>query len=584
MAIERHLEEITNKRDLDKTHVKSVSKNDNVTEEVDFDELISSAGEFGRYQVLLFISTFPFYWYGVFAYFTQLFLTEVPQNHWCWIPELENFTVSERRNLAIPLEDNSRFGYAQCKAYVANWTDVLITRAKPDSNWNTTKCQYGWEFDKNEIPYPTISTEMGWVCEKNSYQATAQAIFFLGSIVGGFVIGWVADRFGRLPATVISNMIGCVGGIISIFARNFTEFALYRFFMGMAYDNCMMMVYLLVLEYVAPKYRTLISNASFALFYSSAVTSLPWIALACGHWKTISLVTSVPFSFAILVPFVMPESPRWLLSRGRVDDAVKKILTIGRINKKEVPPKLIEKFKDTAANAKKEENGNILELLRRPFLRKMFIYICLEYICCALVFDALVRSIGQLDYDFFLSFSVVSATEFPSILLIAFILDWMGRRWLTTISMTISCIFSILTVFVGGGLPSVICAVIARFTVNMAYGASMQWAAEMLPVSVRGSGASIVHICGFVGTIISPYIVYLENKVYWLPLVVVGCVAGLGAVIALLLPETAKKEMPQSFDDAENLVKFQSFWEVPCFSKKAESDNKIGAVNDCFEM
>ncbi|CAK1588465.1 unnamed protein product [Parnassius mnemosyne] len=205
--------------------------NDITNNEVDYDQLLSSAGKFGRYQWFLFFSTCPFYIFSTFSYFSQMFMTEPSPNHWCWIPELANLTELGRRNLAIPRDESARFGYSQCKAYIANWSAVLISGITPNESWPTEKCQHGWEFNKTEIPYPTVSSEWGWVCDKDSYQATAQSIFFLGSIVGGFLIGWVADRFGRIPAAVSANMIGCVAGVVTIFARNFIEFSVCRFLM-----------------------------------------------------------------------------------------------------------------------------------------------------------------------------------------------------------------------------------------------------------------------------------------------------------------------------------------------------------------
>jgi MFS transporter, OCT family, solute carrier family 22 (organic cation transporter), member 13 len=551
-----------------------------IEDEIDYDDLLSAAGEFGKYQVILFFSTFPFYVFGVFAYYSQIFMTEVSPNHWCWIPELENLTTIERRTLAIPEDRNTRFGYSHCQAYDANWTEVLSYDLKPDESWNLVTCQQGWEFNKTEIPYPTISSELGWVCDKDNYQATAQAIFFIGSTVGGFIIGWVSDRFGRLPALIASNIIGCIGGFASTFANNFLIFAVCRFIMGMAYDNNMMMAYLIVLEYVAPQYRSLMSNMSFALFYAAAVTALPWLALLLGHWKTISLATSLPLLLAILAPLFLPESPRWLLSKGKIEEAIKKILKIAKVNKKEVSPVLIEKFRISVRNAKPKKVSSVFEILKRPLLRNMFICICVEYMCCTIVFDGLVRSVGQLDYDFFISFSVICFTEFPSMLLTAFIMDWTGRRWLTTIVMTFTCFFSIVTIFVNG-LTSLISVMIARFCVSIAYSAAMQWAAEMLPITVRGAGASIIHISGYVATSLSPYVVYLENYIYWLPLVMFGGIAGVGALIAFALPETAKKDMPNTFEEAEDLIRSQKFWDFPCISKK-KTDPEV-YVNESFE-
>lgn len=556
------------------------NKVDKAKETVDYDDLISAAGECGRYQWLLFFSTFPFYAYGTFVYFSQMFMTEVSPNHWCKIPELENLTSIQRRELGVPKDVNARFGYSQCKMFDVNWTEVLATGRTPDSTWSSVPCQHGWEFNLTEIPYPTISSELEWVCDKNSYQATAQSIFFIGAILGGFVIGWIADRFGRVPAAVSSNLIGCVGGFASTYAQNLTQFAAARFVMGMAYDNCMTMAYLLLLEYVAPKYRTLLANLSFAIFYSLFVTVLPWLMLACGHWKTISLVTSLPLALALITPFYLPESPRWLLSKGRIDDAVNKVLVIGRINKKELPPKIIEQFKLSAMNAKEKQSEHCLEILKRPIIRKMFILVCIEYMCCTIVFDGLVRSLGQLDFNFFMSFSMVSFTECPSMIIVAFVMDWLGRRWLTIAMMAISCIFCILTTF-ASGIQTVIFAVVARFAVNMSYSACMQWAAEVLPTSVRGSGVAIVHISGYVATVLSPYIVYLKVYFYWLPLLVVGSIAGLGALIAFGLPETARKDMPHTFDDAEELAKNQRLWTLPFLEFRKQKKEE---VNDSFEL
>ncbi|XP_053604141.1 carcinine transporter-like [Plodia interpunctella] len=552
----------------DRNPIETENNVTNTEDEVDYDKLLSTAGKFGLYQIILFISTFPFYLYGVFMYYSQLFMTEVSPNHWCWVPELENMTELERRTLAIPLDSNAHFGYSQCKVYSANWSEVLRTGVRPDESWETIPCQHGWEFNKSEIPYPTISSELGWVCDKNSYQASAQAIFFIGSTVGGFIVGWIADRFGRLPAIVVSNVIGCVAGLASTFARNFIEFSICRFFTGMSYDNCMMMAYLIILEYVAPQYRTLLSNLSFALFYSASAVAMPWIVLASGHWKTISIVTSVPLALAVLSPFFIPESPRWLLSKGRTDEAVEKILTIGRVNKKEIPLKLIEQFKSSVSNAKKEDNYSAVELLKRPTMRVVFIAICIVYMCCMIAFDGLIRCLKQLEFDYFISFSLVSFTEFPSMVLTAFILDWTGRRWLTVVMSMASCVFSIMIAMVDGEIASVVFAVIARFCVNIACSAATQWTAEILPVSVRGSGVSVVHICGYIATVLSPYIAYLDTYIYWLPLVLIGCIAAGGGLVALLIPETANKDMPQTFEDAERLVKTAKFWEVPFLTKR----------------
>lgn len=64
--------------------------------EMHFDDLLPYIGEFGRYQKMLFLLMLPFTFFLAFVYSTQIFITLVPEQHWCRIPELENLTVAER--------------------------------------------------------------------------------------------------------------------------------------------------------------------------------------------------------------------------------------------------------------------------------------------------------------------------------------------------------------------------------------------------------------------------------------------------------------------------------------------------------
>lgn len=63
-----------------------------------FDDVLPYVGDFGRYQWLLLVALLPYSVAYAVLYFSQFFLTLLPQEHWCKIEELvfSNFTQEER--------------------------------------------------------------------------------------------------------------------------------------------------------------------------------------------------------------------------------------------------------------------------------------------------------------------------------------------------------------------------------------------------------------------------------------------------------------------------------------------------------
>ena len=92
-----------------------------------------------------------------------------------------------------------------------------------------------------------------------------------------------------------------------------------------------------MLEYVAISKRTLAGNTGLAValtlsgVYQVPVPALyrtalyctvlyqPWLARWLGHWTTFNWVVFSQFALIFAVPFLLPESSRWLLSKGRKD-------------------------------------------------------------------------------------------------------------------------------------------------------------------------------------------------------------------------------------------------------------------------
>lgn len=99
------------------------------------------------------------------------------------------------------------------------------------------------------------------MCENDALPTIAQSIFFCGAITGGLLFGWVADRYGRVPALIGTNLVGGIAGIVTAFSNSFWSFTLCRFFAGFAFDNCYTIMYILgILSFVTCMGRLFTSN------------------------------------------------------------------------------------------------------------------------------------------------------------------------------------------------------------------------------------------------------------------------------------------------------------------------------------
>lgn len=90
-------------------------------------------------------------------------------------------------------------------------------------------------------------------------------------------------------------------------------------------------------------------------FYTFGLMGLALVTVFVRDWFVLSLVTSVPFLFYFLYIFIMPESPRWLLAKGKLEDALKVLETMARVNGKEFPESFHSKLEERVLEEKQRK-------------------------------------------------------------------------------------------------------------------------------------------------------------------------------------------------------------------------------------
>ncbi|ALC44123.1 CG5592, partial [Drosophila busckii] len=520
-----------------------------------FDDILVYVGEFGRYQKCLFCCMIPFEFIWCTVYLSQIFTILVP-DHWCRIPELSSLSKEDQLKLAIPNGDSKK-DFDRCRMYDVNYTQLLEDNVSiADKDWPKKHCN-DWVYDKKQVPYDTIAMQYNWVCDDYALGAYTVTIYFVGSIVGAIIFGYTTDHCGRIPALMLANTCGLVGGVLSAFCKGFSTFAGARFVVGMAYDYCCTPIYILIMEIVGPKYRTFITQFTIAVFFTPIACLLPWLAILCNDWRIFTLATSIPIACALILYFAISESPRWLISAGKIDKGMAIIRKAAKRNGKNIPEDVLVPFEKCChliyAKEQTRNQNTVIDLFRTWRRCRITFILILIWMITSLVYDAHVRIITDLGPDIFITFSVACTTELPAGLLPLFLLDVVGRRNMTFAVFIICAIGSLAAGFLENIWLVATAAIIGRFGATIAYNIGLQWAAEILPTVVRGQGVALVHIMGFVASLMSPLVVYLEHYSKIAPMMIISGLSIIAVILAIFLPETKNIELPQTLQDAESM-------------------------------
>ena len=149
----------------------------------------------------------------------------------------------------------------------------------------------------------------------------------VGAMIGAPTFGWIADRFGRKVVVVASATLCCVcaGAVAFVPDGGWIAFALLRFMVGVGYGGAGASQFALIAEYTPTARRTFLTSslgvpAGVGLLLASLVVSSLFGVLG---WRGTAALAFIPILLALAAAFIAPESARWLLSKGKTQEARK---------------------------------------------------------------------------------------------------------------------------------------------------------------------------------------------------------------------------------------------------------------------
>lgn len=149
----------------------------------------------------------------------------------------------------------------------------------------------------------------------------------IGAIIGALIGGSVTDRLGRRKVLMASGVIFAVGALWSGFSPSTTSLIIARFFLGIAIGTSSFAVPLYIAEISPSKVRgTLVSLFQLMITIGILVSYFSDFLFANEAdptcWRPMFYVGVIPAMILLIGMFFMPESPRWLLSKGRTAEGL----------------------------------------------------------------------------------------------------------------------------------------------------------------------------------------------------------------------------------------------------------------------
>jgi MFS transporter, SP family, arabinose:H+ symporter len=187
----------------------------------------------------------------------------------------------------------------------------------------------------------------------------------IGCILGASTAGILSDKFGRKKILIASAIFFLVSALLSAFPRTFVELVIARFIGGYGVGMASMLSPLYIAEISPARIRgRLVSLNQFTIVGGILLSYLAnWLLVDIGpsNWRWMFASEALPACLFLFTLFAVPESPRWLVKQGRLDQALKILTKIGGKKHAEVE---ISEIKSTIDN----ENESILDLFK-PGLR-----------------------------------------------------------------------------------------------------------------------------------------------------------------------------------------------------------------------
>lgn len=404
----------------------------------------------------------------------------------------------------------------------------------------------------------------------------ANSCALIGCLVGSIIAGSFADRYGRRRVLLISAVLFAVSSIFTGWAHSFTSFILWRILGGTAIGLSSNISPLYIAEISPAAIRgRLVSLNQFAIVIgillaqvvnwciarpvatglSAAVLFHTWNVQLGWRWMFIAV--AIPAFIFTVTSFFIPESPRWLLTRGRDREAYRVLRQIGGETHASAE---IASIRNSLAAEASVDSSSWREMFRPNLRRILLIGIALavlqQWTGINILFNyaaEVYRSAGYGTNDIFLNIVITGAINLVFTILAMLLVDRIGRRPLMIggcIGIGVSHLLCAWAYHAGWPASAVLVLTLSAIACYALTLAPVTWVliSEIFPNRVRSHGVSVAVSALWIASFLLTYsFPFLDRSIgasgTFLGYGVV-CIAGC-VFVAFSVPETKGRSLEE---------------------------------------
>ena len=370
----------------------------------------------------------------------------------------------------------------------------------------------GWLFDSMDTGLiafilPVLAKEWGMA---PGQMGLIGSIGLIGMALGAVISGTVADRIGRKKVFTITVLLYSIASAFCALSWNYQSLLVFRFLVGFGLGGELPVAATLVSEYAPSRVR-----GRFIVLLES-FWGLGWIAAACiayffipvYGWRMAFLIGALPALYVCLIRLHMPESVRYLLTRGRVDEARQIVLSLEK--QLHVPSALFTGETETVPVVAK---ASFRELWKKPFMSRTIMLwlvwfgINFSYYGIFMWLPSLVFQQGFTVVKTFEYVLIMTLAQLPGYYCAAWLVDKIGRKYTLSAFLLFSGVASYFFGHASTAATLMMWGSVMSFFNLGAWGVLYTYTPEQYPTAIRALGSGWAAGFGRFGGMAAPMMV-----------------------------------------------------------------------------